>query len=199
MTPSGIDPPEHGREEQERHEQVERVRRIEVVDLRLDHVRTGQLVLGVVDPGVDPALGHELVVVEVRADRSLAVDDPIEEDRLDGGERQDDDRQADPQRTQVATPSDDRGPVDAEGHHDGAEGDEREPAPPDPTLVDRGQPAQGDHERHRIEEVAVAVLEPPAAVVEQGRDEDGDGRAERATRSAAVASRPASRTGGPGW
>ena len=77
------------------------MRWIEVVDLRLDHVRPGQLVLGVVDPGVEPALGHELVVVEVRADRRLAVDDPIEQDGLDGGERQDDDRQADPQRTQV--------------------------------------------------------------------------------------------------
>ena len=88
MTPSGIDPPQDAGQEQERHEQVERVRWIEVVDQRLDLVRPGQLVLGVVDAGVEPALGHELVVVEVRADRVLAVDDAEEDDRLERGERQ---------------------------------------------------------------------------------------------------------------
>ena len=44
---------------------------------------------------------------------------------------------------------------------------------PQPTRpCDRRKAAQRDHERDRIEEVAVAVLEPAAAVVEEGRDQD---------------------------
>jgi hypothetical protein len=50
----------------------------------------------------EPTLRHELVVVKVRSDRRLAIDHAIQQDDLDGGERQDDDRQTDPQRTQVA-------------------------------------------------------------------------------------------------
>ena len=89
MTPSGMTHHRIVGQEQERHEQVEGVRRIQVVDQGLDLVRPGQLVVGVADAGVEPALGHELVVVEVRPDGVLAVDDAVEEDGLDGGERQD--------------------------------------------------------------------------------------------------------------
>ena len=46
----------------------------------------------------------------------------------------------------------------------------------------RRQPAQRDDERRRIKEVAVAELEPSTPVVEQSRDEDGDGRAEEQPR-----------------
>src|SRR5262245_38396920 len=67
-------------------------------------------------------------------------------------------------------------PVDREAADDRTEGDEGQPAVPDPTLLHGGQPAQRDDERHRIEEVAVAVLEPAAAVVEERRDQDRDGR-----------------------
>ena len=86
---------------------------------------------------------------------------------------------ADPERTQrCGRTSDHCRPVDAERHDDDPERDQSEP-PGRPGPADRRQPAQGDHERHRIEEVAVAVLEPAAAVVEQRRDEDGDRRAEQ--------------------
>ena len=66
--------------------------------------------------------------------------------------------------------------------------------PRDPAPMDRGHPAQGHHERHRIEEVAVAVLEPAAAVVEQRRDQHEQRRARAATTPADRASPRATRT-----
>ena len=63
------------------------------------------------------------------------------------------------------------------------------PGPPSPDRLARalvaggGEAAQGEDERDRVEEVAVAVLEPAAAVVEERRDQDGDRRAGAATRS----------------
>jgi hypothetical protein len=53
------------------------------VDLCLDNVRPGQLLVGVVHAGRHPAIGDEPVVGEVRADRRLAVDDEVELDGLD--------------------------------------------------------------------------------------------------------------------
>ena len=68
--------------------------------------------------------------------------------------------------------SDPVGPVHAEDHHHDAGHDEDLPDRSEPAAVDDRQPAQADDERHRVEEVAVAVLQPPAAVVQQRRDED---------------------------
>ena len=64
--------------------------------------------------------------------------------------------------------------------------------------MDHGQPAQGDDERDRVEEVAVAVLQPAAAVVEQRRDEDRERRAGQPPASWADASRPGRRTAARG-
>src|SRR4051812_49426160 len=44
--------------------------------------------------------------------------------------------------------------------------------------MDGRESAQRDHERYGIKEVAVAVLEPAATVIEESRDEDRDRRAE---------------------
>jgi len=74
------------------------------------------------------------------------------------------------------------GPVDAAQPDDHPEHDQDLPARPDrrplepdrrPGLLvaDGGQHAQSPDERNRVERVAIAVLEPAAAVVEQGRDQ----------------------------
>ena len=94
--------------------------------------------------------------------------------------------------------SDPVGPVHAEDHHDDADRDEDLPDRLEPAAVDDRQPAQADDERHRVEEVAVAVLQPPAAVVQQRRDEDEDRRAATAGGPRAIAGRRGTRGAAPG-
>src|SRR4051794_15356930 len=67
-------------------------------------------------------------------------------------------------------------PVDPDRHDDDAESDEDLPPCPDDAATHGGKTAERHEERHGIEEVTVTVLEPPAAVIEQRRDEDRDGR-----------------------
>ena len=63
------------------------MRRVQVVDLGLHHVRAGQLLVGVVHAGRPPAFSDEPVEVEVGTDRRLAVDDEVELDGLDRDHR----------------------------------------------------------------------------------------------------------------
>ena len=56
------------------------------------------------------------------------------------------------------------GPVDPVRADDDPERDEDPPSEADAAAVDRSQTAQRHDERHRVKEVAVAELEPPAAV-----------------------------------
>src|SRR3954454_23697721 len=70
-------------------------------------------------------------------------------------------------------------PVHAESHHHHSERDQQHPAHPDDPASHSGQPAERHHERDRVKEVSVTVLEPAAAVVKQRRDEDRDRRPEQ--------------------
>src|SRR5207342_2205281 len=60
-----------------------------------------------------------------------------------------------PTRAGRLAASDDVGPIDPHRHHHDAEDDQDAPADPDRTAGRRRARAQRDHERHRVEEVAV--------------------------------------------
>ena len=96
------DPPEDGRQVYERNEQVQRVRWIQVVDLRLDLIRATQLGRRVVHACVQPTPRDELVVGEVVADRVLRIDDAEQDDEFDRAEREEDDGQTDQERAQAS-------------------------------------------------------------------------------------------------
>ncbi len=66
------------------------MRRIQVVDLGLDDIRTSQLLIRVVDARGHEPLGHEPVIVKIGPDRRLAVDDEVQLDRLDRQDRAED-------------------------------------------------------------------------------------------------------------
>src|SRR5439155_4999530 len=66
-------------------------------------------------------------------------------------------------------------PVHPAESDEDAEGGEEPPRPPE-AMPGGGHRREGEHERDRVERVAIAVLEPAAAVVEEVRDEGRDRR-----------------------
>ena len=71
--------------------------------------------------------------------------------------------------------------------------------PSDPPRWTAARPHKRDDERDRVEEVAVAVLEPAAAVVQERRDQHGRAPRRRATRPRTDASPPVRRAAGPDY